>query len=326
MKRLSSQARVLVYWLWFGLPFVVALLAVGWPWSVLVLHGVAGFVLARAWWKAAGTALRPALLWGVAAQGLITWAFCLVLGSWGSGRVAVGGFPLYLASLSGLAFLVSVLNARRPGAGAWAWLMVLMVVVFQIPKLEAHGLDLGAILNEPARLEMPWTLFVGLLIAAGVGNFVGTSFTIRAIFMGWMLYECLIGSALAAQNLPRSVIVAGVVVPLLIASSVLWIDRPERNRIDGLWLWFRDHWGVVWAVRVMERFNREAEVAGWSYRLGWNGVIGGEATEAELVAGALVLRGLLRRFAEGWKLDEVMRTDKRQEDGVLPMPYGEEAG
>ena len=46
----------------------------------------------------------------------------------------------------------------------------------------------------------------------------------------------------------------------------------RRAGLDGLWFWFRDHWGVVWALRNQERFNRTAELAGWPVRLTWYGL------------------------------------------------------
>src|SRR5262249_59473752 len=50
---------------------------------------------------------------------------------------------------------------------------------------------------------------------------------------------------------------------------------------EAVWFWFRDHWGVVWALRVLERFNRSAEAQRWPLRLSWQGfVAGGPETEA----------------------------------------------
>jgi hypothetical protein len=65
---------------------------------------------------------------------------------------------------------------------------------------------------------------------------------------------------------------------------------------------FRDHWGVVWALRVRERFNRSAEAAGWPIRLTWHGVVpapdgGGDRGGAPPEVAEATLIGLLRRFA-----------------------------
>jgi hypothetical protein len=39
-----------------------------------------------------------------------------------------------------------------------------------------------------------------------------------------------------------------------------------------VWLDFRDAFGVVWALRVADRFNATAQICGWPVRLGWHGL------------------------------------------------------
>ena len=77
-----------------------------------------------------------------------------------------------------------------------------------------------------------------------------------------------------------------------------------------LWFWFRDNWGVAWALRVLERFNRAAEVSHWPVRLTWFGIVPlpGEAgalpppSPEELET---TFRNLMKRFAASRRLDEV---------------------
>jgi hypothetical protein len=63
---------------------------------------------------------------------------------------------------------------------------------------------------------------------------------------------------------------------------------------------FRDRFGLVWAQRVREQFNRAAANAGWPVRLYWQGLhlsagapLPEPAVQAEVVA---ALRALLKRF------------------------------
>ena len=183
----------------------------------------------------------------------------------------------YLMVLMILAGLVSVLGARNPGGGAWAILMALLVVVFLIPWLEAGGrLRHGHGMTE-LQLHSPWTLFYGLLVLAGVTNYMPTRYGPAA---------CALGAGLVLEYLgltrsdwgdqARTRLWLGVAWTLALAGRLAAVcaGRPSagRNDLERLWLWFRDHWGVVWALRVQERFNRSAELARWPVRLTWFGL------------------------------------------------------
>ena len=114
-----------------------------------------------------------------------------------------------------------------------------------------------------------------------------------------------------------------------IAAMSMWlawfatrIDGRSRRGLLGVgglervWFWFRDHWGVVWALRAQERFNRSAESRAWPIRLGWFGVIPapGLLPESRIEvpeAAEATLKGLLRRFAEPGRIDAVVAVTTR---------------
>jgi hypothetical protein len=68
------------------------------------------------------------------------------------------------------------------------------------------------------------------------------------------------------------------------------------NGLEAIWLWFRDHWGVVWALRVLEWFNRAAETARWPVRLNWFGVVRLTPDAAIPETAATRLKNLIQRF------------------------------
>jgi hypothetical protein len=48
---------------------------------------------------------------------------------------------------------------------------------------------------------------------------------------------------------------------------------PELARWSAVWRAFRDWFGTVWSVRVLERMNASAAMYGWPVALGWEGFV-----------------------------------------------------
>ena len=258
--------------------------------------------IAIAWRRAAGTALRPAIAWAGLSMGLGVMTH--LAGIWegdAPGR-PVAGQLAYLSTLAGLSASISVLNARRPGGGAWAILMGLLALVMLVPWLEGTGLARGGGAWARLRLESPWTIFYLLLVIAGVTNYLPTRYGLAAAvaLVGLVVeYAGLCGRIESLSTRGR----LWPLVPSCFAASA-WLAQgvaASGDRAGGelarLWLWFRDGWGVVWALRTMERFNRSAEASELAVRLTWRGPVGDEAGGVEL------LRGLLRRFADPSRID-----------------------
>jgi hypothetical protein len=261
--------------------------------------------LYRAWRGARGTAMRGAVLWAGVALGL----GLVALGEPMVTRKPTAGYWTYLSALSMLAALLSVLNARRPGGGAWAILMALLVLVFLIPWLEGPGLARPVPGHSRLRLDPPWTIFYGLLVVAGVTNYLPTRYGPAAGWLGLgFLLEYL---GLTRSDWPatrREMIWLAVpwtfVFAVLVAGARSRRVVQARSGLDTAWFWFRDHWGVVWALRVRDRFNESARAQGWPIRLGWHGVV---PEAAEIPDGAeATFKSLLRRFAEPERIDEAL--------------------
>jgi hypothetical protein len=112
---------------------------------------------------------------------------------------------------------------------------------------------------------------------------------------------------------------------MLLLVSATWTARraaarvpnapPSSHEVVELRAWscawrdFRDWFGTVWSVRVMERMNATAAAHDWPVALGWDGFVWrGDATEAPLAQqqrssaeaslGALLLRFISREWIE----------------------------
>ena len=234
------------------------------------------------------------------------------------------GALAYLSALASLAALISAFNARRPGGGAWAILMGVLVLVFCLPWLEGSGLaHRGQGWGAP-RLDAPWSWFFGLLIVAGTTNYAPTRFGPAAAALALALV--LAGFA---RGTPEREAWMASASPWFLALAI-WLaeatSRPNRetsrpNRetsgTNRLWFWFRDHWGVVWALRVQERVNRAAEAGNWPVRLGWFGLETREGGAADLPRDTALatLKSLLRRFAEADRIDAEAGLPRTLRDG-----------
>jgi hypothetical protein len=269
----------------------------------------------QAWRFARGTALRPPLVWVVLALGLSVTAQWVALDEPITGGRPIAGVLTYFSVLTMLAALLSVLNARTPGGRIWAGLMVLLVVVFLIPWLETPGRLRRAQALAPPSLESPWTLFYGILVLIGVTNYLPTRYGAAAAWLGLGFLLEYLGLTRGEWSAERRSLL-WISVSWTFALS-LWTARwsaerapMARVRFDQLWFWFRDHWGVVWALRIQERFNRSAELGQWPILLTWFGLIPVRSLEPNApltppVEAEATLRALIRRFAHPWRLDIV---------------------
>jgi hypothetical protein len=258
--------------------------------------------------------MGPAVWWSVVAILLAFVAQIVGLGeSWSSGRPWAGHWA-YLSTLAALAASTSVLNARRPGSGVWALLMGVLVLVFLLPWLEGRTLVRSPAGWERLRLTAPWTIFFGLLVVTGVTNYLPTRFGPAAIAFGIAMVLVFRGltqthGPIAWRGWTWSAAPWCLAVAIAVADVQARREAKARDRLERLWSWFRDHWGVVWALRVQERFHRTAELSGWSIRLTWQGVAQIESVDpdhaaAERDAAEATLKMLLRRFAEKPRLDQ----------------------
>jgi hypothetical protein len=297
-----------------SLPLVV--LAARWaPLGIFVALAGAIPPWRRGWRWSEGTALRGALVWagvaiglGMIAQIVAAYEPALLGRPW-TGRVT------YVMVLAILAALISVLGARRPGSGAWAILMVLLVLVLLIPWLELTARVRRGPGPGQVRLDSPWTLFYGLLVVAGVTNYLPTRYGLAATALGVGLICEYLG--LTRADWPPWLLSMTWAFVAWSLALCYWLGALTANHpptgapIDRLWFWFRDHWGVVWALRTAERFNRTAELAGWPMRLSWFGRGSVPATGSPEMPpcheqAESTLRNLLRRFATASRLDSLL--------------------
>jgi hypothetical protein len=191
---------------------------------------------------------------------------------------------------------VAVLGARRPGVGAWNFVLLGLLAVMLLPV--AQGLLLGGKPLDTLRL-----LFLGATLLVGLLNYLPTRLALAALLLtagcGWEL--------LSLADPPWLPPRLGEVRPgWLCVALAPWVGLlgwrgagPAPSEFDRIWLDFRNRFGLVWGQRVREQFNRAAANAGWPVTLYWQGLLRtpGATLEAkaqeEIVA---TLRALLKRF------------------------------
>jgi hypothetical protein len=273
--------------------------------------------LLHAWRGASGTALRPALVWAILALAVLLSANLLALGEPAAGGRHGTGRLTYISVLCLLAAFGSVLNARVPGSRVWAGLMALLVLVFLIPWLEAPLRMRRAEGIAPLHLDSPWNLFFLFMVAVGVTNYLPTRFALAAA--GFAVTFCLEYVALTHADWPperRATFWSWIAWAF--ASSV-WIARwradhgpSSRLPLERLWFWFRDAWGVVWALRIQERLNRTADLKHWPVRLSWFGLVTTGAREGDHAVSVpdeaiADFRALARRFVTAERVEQLLK-------------------
>jgi hypothetical protein len=119
-------------------------------------------------------------------------------------------------------------------------------------------------------LSTPHLVGVGLVLVMGLGNYVGTRFTILACLT--LLSELIViaslgprlatGQAAWLRATAAAIQVSGVLLARFSVSR-----RDEAPGWNRLWQDFRNAFGIVWANRIAGRVNLEAAKANWGVRL-----------------------------------------------------------
>jgi hypothetical protein len=250
-------------------------------WGIVILSGF--LPLTHAWMRNGHTTLRHALAWALAA-----WA------SWMAAAWYGGDFPLYLAlSLTGCAG-VAVLGARRPGVGAWNFVVAGLLLVLLLPLAEGWG---------ELRLAGAHLAFLGMTLAVGLFNYLPTRLAPGVLLLAAGCAASL--ARLAGQPLSASVRWAGAWC-LALAPWAAWVALMQCRQGEGLteadllWLAYRDRFGFVWGQRMRDQFNRAAAHAGWPIHLAWRGFRPGSGPGMTPAAEQIrtLLRAVLKRFGQ----------------------------
>jgi hypothetical protein len=262
--------------------------------GVLFLSGA--YPLWRAWRANRHTSLLQAVNWAVvawAAWGLVLLAVPL--------RQAPAGGPIsYLAlCLTGCAG-VAVLGARRPGVGAWNFVVVALLAVMLLPL--AESMVVGRSLQTGSRLVL-----LGCTLAVGVINYLPTRLGPAALFLAaGCAAEALTLATSDTRDGKLMVLTGRVLIALApwVAFTAMRLRPPPVSEFDRLWLDFRDRFGLFWGQRVREQFNHSAAHAGWPLYLRWRSLkwtAGPSLPEAATQeAPVAVFRALLKRFGSEW--------------------------
>lgn len=215
----------------------------------------------------------------------------------------------YLAAVMLLTPFIAILGARRPGANAWPWFVVLpLVVVLQWPSISQ--LMAGHI--ETA-IEVPTPTLIGFVfvLIMGTGNYFGTLNTGSALMcaVGTLLTVLPLTDWMSAHNtwaLPVGCVLLAFAASLLPGrytddTETVPLANREDSDLDQLWTDFRDLYGIVWAKRVMDRVNQFAAREHWDVRLNLYGFVihtNGQATKAVADRPIEILCWVLRRFVD----------------------------
>ena len=243
-------------------------------------------------WK---TTLRYPLFWGLGAW--LAWVTVAYLQAIRLEPEASS--PRYLAlGLTGCAS-IAVLGARRPGVGAWNFVILALLLVMAFLWVEGH------LAADDRILYRVRTVLLASTVAIGVLNYLPTRLAPAAVLLAF-------GCGLEIFNLTRAkppgwgyepaqsfarLIVA--LVPWVAYARMRWpVNVPSE--FDQLWLRFRNSFGLFWAQRLREQFNQSAKHSDWPVVLRWQGLRLAQGapppSPADRQAMLENLRALMKRF------------------------------
>ncbi|MFC1759467.1 hypothetical protein ACFL2H_11990 [Planctomycetota bacterium] len=232
-------------------------------------------------------------------------AVCELYLSWND--VAWASVLQYVAAASSLCPAISVFGAKRPQDSGWKFIVGSLWLVLILPAIQTMLFG-----SSDLELHWAWRYFLLFLLIAGWSNYMLTRFWFAA---------CLVAIAqimMFGKHLPGipfesdgRLVASGMVTVAVATFIVGWQARTaEPNGIGRVWRDFRNGFGAVWGLRVIERVNSSGEQQSWSRRLMWTGFVpienSGEPNPDEADQMEQSLRTHLRRFVDSDWIDARM--------------------
>lgn len=258
------------------------------------------------------TTLMVAWVWSMAA--VVFWWITLFWSVFYPGAEEHYELMWYSVALLSLCPSIAVLGARRPGAAAWTWFVILpMLAVLGWPMLTLVGIEL-----KPGsfQLELPQLIGFSLVLVMGAGNYVGTRYWQSACL--YAVAICLIVAPLStlapAELSPRLTRTLGSLALGTASLIPRYLPRQEQFSppLDHVWNDFRDLFGLVWSRRIQERINAVVQQQGLPvemtpFGIHWNESLSKETRTAAELKLEQILRWHLRRFVDPDWVDVRMR-------------------
>lgn len=244
--------------------------------AAMLSAALAGAAVALLIWRRGavrGTTLTHAWWWAVASLATLA-AGELVLACQPdkADHAGLSGAVRLIAATGAFCPVMAVLGARRPQHRAWQFVVITMWIMLALPALEAIFLRRMEIIDVgPVR---GW--FLWLMIAVTFLAYAPTRFTVAAVLVALaqivLLQPFLPG---IAERPPHALapLAAMVFLSVAVARTACGFprQRPADNPYDARWLDFRDRFGAMWALRVIERVNAAARMYDWPLSLTWTG-------------------------------------------------------
>ncbi|MGZ0164153.1 MAG: hypothetical protein ACKVII_09565 [Planctomycetales bacterium] len=225
----------------------------------------------------------------------------------------------YLAAVVLLCPGIAVLGARRPGASAWAFFVLLpLVLVLMWPAVASFQV---ARLADSIEIEVPALVGFGIVLIMSGGNYFGTRYTMSTLYYAAAIVLVVAPMSVAApdffpeRSMARFMAALGFLLAIGEASSRSnAAPNDEISRFDVLWFDFMDSFGMVWAKRVMDRVNESARHEKWTMQLELHGFVPlAESPSAEELLRTEeriehTFRWLLKRFVDPEWIDARLQT------------------
>lgn len=249
--------------------------------------------LGWACWANSRTSLIYAMIWTVFA-----WAAWLVT------VLTLSSEFEYLALCLSACALMCVPGARRPGHTAWNFVMVGLLVLLLLPLGES------LIFDAPMRLSAFRISFLSALLGMGLVNYLPTRNALSALILAFAfaiaMVQLMEGRPVASKfaALPAVAVWAAILCPVGVLRMTSQCER--------LWNIFRDRYGLLWAERIREQFNRAAANAKIGIELDWRRfrvTNGHEMSDQQQTQALNILTALVGRFGIAQSLPKTTLPD-----------------